>query len=272
MKKFFIISFLLSLSCISFATNFELCNSNNKVGDTCYLMMSDAHPSQSNIGEYQVQKKNLPEYQEIAKEAYSSGKSIVKALEKDQLDSLLPVVRDQNDEYYIVDHHHHLRGLYEFYKTNSYGLESDPSKIKVYVMIQDDYSNEKDEASFWKKMQDNNYFWPYTFSPNGYLEYSYKDLPETIAGMGDDPYRSAMGLAQKQGDFKKPKGNEVFFYQFKWGKCVEQLGFMDPVDMMTINPEKVITDSIEFLSNNAEQMKQRCIGDGYENMPIPTKK
>ena len=124
---------------------------------------------------------------------------------------------------------------------------------------------------FGRRWKRKNYFWPYAFDTKQeiYKPYVPSKLPNNIAELGNDPYRSAMGLAQKD-NFKDPSKGELYFFQFKWGMCAEQLGFIDP--LRSDYTAETVTKSVNWLIAHAKDMKEQCVGKGYENMPIPKQK
>ena len=135
---------------------------------------------------------------------------------------LLSVVTGYDSNYYIVDGHHHAYALLMLY--NKHGLCDSGStncKITAYVHIKHNYENNSfDDSSFWDHMIEKNYFWAYEYvnDYDAYRPYQPSDLPSNIFRMGDDPYRSIMGLARHQA-FHSPSGDAVGFYQFKWAAC-----------------------------------------------------
>ena len=273
MKKLTILLILGVFSLTLFAKDIPFCGKDSTKGDSCYLSMKDIYPTQANIGEYQVKIRNLPKYQEIGDKAFDkthSAADVQKAIEKEQAKKVFPVIKAPDGNFYLVDRHHNTRGLYEYYLVNKSELHIDPLGVRVLMTVEKDYSDSATMQDFWDKMERKNYFWPYEFDQKlgEYVDYTYTSLPKNIVDLGNDPYRSAMGLAQKEA-FEDPSSDDIFFFQFKWGKCVEQLGFIDPLKFD--GSEELVRRSIDFLSNNTQEMKANCIGRGYENMPVPTK-
>lgn len=275
MKKILFTLALATLFFTVYAKDYPDCKDSKK-GDKCYILLKDIYPTQANVGEYQVQEKNLPYYQKDSDAAWDSKHSVgavVKAVSKQQEKKKFPVIKSPNGNFYLVDRHHNTRAIYELYKKYNEDKKKfkdfykDPLEVKILVKLEKDYSDLSSMDNFWKKMIKKNYFWPYTFNGVGYVAYDYSQLPDSIAKLHNDPYRSAIGLARKQGDFKKPKGDNVYFYQFKWGKCAEQLGFIEPLKFD--GTERVVTKSINFLKDNADQMIKECTDKSYENMPKP---
>ena len=271
MKKFIFLLALVVFSSALFAKDIPFCSSKSQKNDECYLLIKDIRPTQANVGEYQVQYRNLPKYEKVGDEAYSkthSAKDVEIAIEKEQAKKEFPVIKAPDGNFYLVDRHHNTRAIYEYYLNNEDVLHVDPLSVRILVTVKKDYSDSATMDDFWDKMERKNYFWPYEFDQlsSKYIKYDYKILPKNIKDLGNDPYRSAMGLAQKEA-FEEPTGEEVYFFQFKWGMCVAQLGFIDPLKFD--GSEKVIKKSINFLTLNADEMAKECVGDGYEDMPTP---
>ena len=271
MKKYITLLMLVVFAFASFAKNAPLCDKSSKKGDSCYLLFKDIRPTQANVGKYKIKVRNLPKYQEVGKKAFEKTHSVVdveKAIEEEQAKKDFPVIKAPDGKFYLVDRHHNTTAIYDFYRINEDWLHINPLNVRILVTLEKDYSDSLTMADFWDKMERKNYFWPYEFDKlsSKYIKYDYRSLPESIKDLGNDPYRSAMGLAQKEA-FEDPTGKEIYFYQFKWGMCSEQLGFIDPLRFD--GSEETIRKSINFLTIHADEMARVCIGDCYEDMPKP---
>lgn len=240
MKKIIIIVFLtisLSLFLPSLsvsAKKIDSCPVNiNKIKleEECKISLGSLHPTQAKVGMYQIEYNlallNLID--DNKSDRYDSIKDYLK-------DKVVPVVIGPNNIFYMVDRHHTLRAIFDYYKGD---LDT-----KVYVEFIENWSNKND---FWQAMKDNNY----TYLGVGKDEINPNQLPENIGELTNDNYRSAVGLAVKWAFLEKPKGNAVYFYQFKWGNCLKQLGFN--------LPEKIDREDIystaAFLYNEDNQAK-----------------
>lgn len=98
---------------------------------------------------------------------------------------------------YIADHHHWTRAWLEL------GWRRGP------VRIIDDLSN-LSPGKFWKRMRALGHLHPYD-EHGKRLEVS--DLPATVLGMRDDPYRSLAAFTRDAGAYRKP-GNA--YGDFRW--------------------------------------------------------
>lgn len=100
---------------------------------------------------------------------------------------MVPVVLGPKERAYLVDHHHLVRALYE------------EGVAHVLTSIVFDLSHlGKDE--FWSVMDHRH--WMYPFDAEG-LRRPHRELPKTIAGLIDDPYRSLAGALRRAGGYAK---------------------------------------------------------------------
>jgi hypothetical protein len=255
-----------------------LANYCDKKGDSCTVSLSDLHPTQPNVGYYEVKESQLPELEEQVSECKGSLKTenCFNRHLKPYLSSkkeIIPVIYSYNKQYDMVDHHHLSYALWMLYQEAGFCTHKDKLEkcdIPVYINIIHNYSNNDfNESQYWQQMTNKNYFWPYSYDGKGkYIFFNYADLPQYVSEMKDDPYRSYFGLARNQGGFKKPDRNEVYFYQFKWAACARLLGFKS-----ASSPPKSVFDAILFLDNNASKMSSSCTNQAeFKDFPRPTKK
>lgn len=220
-----------------------------KIEETCQIAIAKLHPTQANVGMYQVQynMELLKLINNKKSQKYDSIKNYLKA-------KTVPVVIGPKNKLYMVDRHHTMRAVWDYFKQND--------EQKVYIKVIQNWSNKKD---FWEAMKTNNY----TYLGTENSEISPDQLPENIGSLGNDNYRAAVGLAVKWAFFEKPKESEIYFYQFKWGNCLKKLDFK--------LPEKLNRNDIyataAFLHNqdNKSKMKSYCQinvtdGDSWSKM------
>jgi hypothetical protein len=110
---------------------------------------------------------------------------------------LVPTVLGPGREPYLVDHHHLARALYQE------GVE------KVFVTTIADLSRLPIDH-FWTMMDMHGWTHPYDVKGR---RRAYSDLPKTIKGMEDDPYRSLAGELRNMGGFAK---DATPFSEFLW--------------------------------------------------------
>jgi hypothetical protein len=118
-------------------------------------------------------------------------------LEKFLGSHMVPVVVGPGQRKYLIDHHHLARALHES------GVES------VFVTIVADL-HKVDVENFWNMMDYHG--WTHPFDAKGRRR-DYADLPATIEGMQDDPYRSLAGELRKIGGYAK---DATPYSEFVW--------------------------------------------------------
>ena len=110
---------------------------------------------------------------------------------------MVPVVIGPSQRFYLIDHHHLARALYEE------GVES------VFVSpVADLHKLDLDE--FWNMMDFHG--WAHPYDGKG-RRHPYSDLPRSVEDMEDDPYRSLAGRLRNIGGFAK---DSTPFSEFVW--------------------------------------------------------
>ncbi|PYV07618.1 MAG: hypothetical protein DMG07_28060 [Acidobacteria bacterium] len=115
-------------------------------------------------------------------------------------DRKVPVVLAPRDRVYLVDHHHLTRACCEA------GREEMP------VELQADLSKHS-LPDFWRAMHAKH--WVHLFDQFGHGPHEPIDLPETVRGLADDPYRSLAWAVKENGGFQK---SSVPFAEFEWAQ------------------------------------------------------
>jgi hypothetical protein len=110
---------------------------------------------------------------------------------------MIPVVEGPKHRHYIIDHHHlslalHLEGVTD-----------------VLVSVVADLSRLKG-AAFWTFMDNRSWMHPYDVKGR---RRPYEDLPRSVKGLDDDPYRSLAGELRRIGGFAK---DTTPFSEFLW--------------------------------------------------------
>jgi len=158
------------------------------------LLVDDLSPTQFATGKTEVM--------------YKAGRLKKKYNDKMKLhDHLLlrpvPVVK-RGKKFYLVDHHHMVRALYEALN-DKFGDE-----LFVYVKVMFDGSS-LTETHFWKAMFEHNYV--YLFGADGGGPKPTSILPKHIRDLEFDPYRSLAWLVRDRHGYMK---NNTPFSEFKW--------------------------------------------------------
>lgn len=110
---------------------------------------------------------------------------------------MIPVVLGPKDRHYVIDHHHLARALHE-----------EGVKNILVTVVKNLRTLEPD--SFWFVLD--NQSWMHAYDDEGRL-HPYKDLPKTVTGLIDDPFRSLAGELRRAGGFAK---DTTPFSEFLW--------------------------------------------------------
>jgi hypothetical protein len=110
---------------------------------------------------------------------------------------VFPAVLGPGKDYFIVDHHHLGLALLE------QGMK------EVFVTLLDDLSWLK-LPIFWRTMEYRS--WTHPYDRNGNRR-DYRDMPQGLTQLEDDPYRSLAGLVRGAGGFAK---DQAPFVEFLW--------------------------------------------------------
>ncbi len=115
----------------------------------------------------------------------------------------VPVVK-RGKQFYLTDHHHLVRAVYEALH------EKVGDELFVYVKVVFDGSS-LSKVHFWKAMFDHKFV--YLFDHDGGGPKPPEDLPKHIKDIGFDPYRSLSWLVRSRHGYLK---NDAPFSEFKW--------------------------------------------------------
>lgn len=110
---------------------------------------------------------------------------------------MIPVIRGPKDRLYLIDHHHLARALH------------DEGQEQVLVTVVKDL-HALTRESFWFVLDNHN--WLHAYDARGRRR-PYTELPKTVAGLVDDPYRSLAGELRHVGGFAK---DTTPFSEFLW--------------------------------------------------------
>jgi len=158
------------------------------------LLVNDLSPTQFATGETEV--------------LYKAGRIMKKSVGTGKIHDYLllrpvPVVK-RGEKFYLVDHHHMVRALYE-----AIGNELGDD-LFVYVNVMFDATS-LTEVHFWKAMFERNYV--YLFGADGGGPKPPEKLPKHIRDLSFDPYRSLAWLVRDGHGYLK---NNTPFSEFKW--------------------------------------------------------
>ena len=110
---------------------------------------------------------------------------------------MIPVVLGPRDRHYIIDHHHLALALHHE------GVKD------VLITVVANLHN-LDSDSFWFVLDNQN--WMHPFDDNGRRR-GYAEIPKSVRGLVDDPFRSLAGELRRAGGFAK---DTTPFSEFLW--------------------------------------------------------
>lgn len=110
---------------------------------------------------------------------------------------MIPVVLGPKQRNYVIDHHHLALALHD-------------EGVKDVVVTVTANLSKLDPDAFWTVMD--NRSWMHPFDANGERRH-YKDIPKSMAGLVDDPFRSLAGELRRAGGFAK---DTTPFSEFLW--------------------------------------------------------
>ncbi len=151
----------------------------------------DLHPTQMCIGyaEISARKKQFSNLDLKNRLKYLRSKPI-------------PIIKNQNNELWILDRHHRLRALIELdKKSKAYGYLLEEIKTTEQTKVLQ-FLNERG--------------WLYLHDSRGIGPHAYNLLPKTLLDMKDDPYRSLIWKLKKEG-FISPEPL-IPYHEFHWSR------------------------------------------------------
>ena len=116
---------------------------------------------------------------------------------------MIPVVCGPKQRYYIIDHHHLALALHKE------GMEH-----VLVTVISDLHQLELD--AFWVFLD--HHGWVYPYDANGRRR-DFSDIPKSVAGLKDDPFRSLAGELRRAGGFAK---DATPYSEFLWADFLRQ--------------------------------------------------
>jgi hypothetical protein len=148
--------------------------------------INDLRPTQITVGMVEVRAKRKRWRRESDKKgAEFLGKHMI------------PVVLGPNKEHYVIDHHHLARALHE-----------EGCKHVLCTVVHN--FSKLDIKTFWFNLDNRGLMHP--FDDEGKRR-GYRDIPDKISKLIDDPYRSLAGELRRAGGFAK---DTTPFSEFLW--------------------------------------------------------
>jgi len=176
-------------------SEFPWCPADAKAGDFYKLRLNDLSPTQFAVGRAEIQVRAGHLRNKFKKDP---GKL------HDYLRVRPIPILVRGDKFYLVDHHHLARALYDALH------ETLGKKICVFVKVLGNGSS-LEEPYFWKNMYQNN--WVYLFDESGGGPQAPATLPAHIKDLKFDPYRSLAWIVREHHGYLK---NNAPFSEFKW--------------------------------------------------------
>jgi hypothetical protein len=143
-------------------------------------------PTQLTVGLREVEEKRKRLQQQKAKKL---GKYVGQ--------HMIPVVLGPKERHYIIDHHHLALALHK------------EGWRDVFATVMSDLSA-LDADAFWYVLEHRN--WVYLYDPGGRRR-DVSDLPKSVTGLEDDPFRSLAGSLRRVGGFAK---DTTPYSEFLW--------------------------------------------------------
>jgi hypothetical protein len=150
------------------------------------VAITDLRPTQITVGMREVQAKRK-RWKEIS--GNKGGKFLG--------NHMIPVVLGPKHRHYVVDHHHLARALHE-------------EGVKDVAVTSIANLSVLDNDAFWTVMDNRN--WMHPFDADG-IRRHYDDIPKSVTGLVDDPFRSLAGELRRAGGFAK---DTTPFSEFLW--------------------------------------------------------
>jgi hypothetical protein len=166
------------------------CDEQSKKGDICICKISDLHPTQGSVGMAEVRIKAEKLKSEFQRRSESDFLNYLRKHNKEE-----PVTIGPQGIFYITDHHHLARALYDIGVSNT------------YCTIIDNLSHTK-PYDFWKQLEANNEVYLKDRNGNPITPH---DLPTSVKDLSNNPVRGSCGF--EKGDESSSGEN---YLEFQW--------------------------------------------------------
>ena len=192
-------------------------------GAKCTSKIEDLHPTQPEVGQYQVKKK-VEEFENL------SEHEIEKVIEK----KIVPVVIGPEGKLYLIDHHH-----------NSLALLKTGNK-NVHILVKENWSN-LELKTFWEKMNTEKYCF-LKKADGSIADPLSKVFPKSLRECGDNPYRSLVWIMSEEGLLKEV---EIPYYEFYLSEVLKKKGLIiPPGEMSKKDIKKYVKEATKILSDD----------------------
>jgi len=190
------------------------------------VRIEELRPTQITVGLKEVKSKRK-EFAELQP----------KKRQEQMCEQLFPVVKGLRDKYFILDHHHAaLAMLLEGAGTVQVGLVQDLSTLS--------------EGAFWTYLD--HFSWMHVYDAKG-RKCGFRDIPERLEDLVDDPYRSFAGEVRDAGGFSKPSEP---FQEFLWANFFRE---RVPAKSMKRDGDRAVTEAVALArSKHAKHLPGWC--------------
>jgi hypothetical protein len=147
------------------------------------------HPTQMTVGMREVKEKRKRWREHISNSKKKQGELLGK--------HMIPVVVGPDQRHYVIDHHHLALALH------------DEGVKDILVTVVADLTM-VDRDAFWGVLD--NHRWVYPYDAKGERRH-FRDIPKSVTGLKDDPFRSLAGELRRVGGYAK---DTTPFSEFQW--------------------------------------------------------
>ncbi len=179
-------------------SEFAWCGPDSRQGELYKLRVKDLAPTQFAVGRAEVKVRAGRLMRK-----YQKDPNGLKILHDYLRVRPVPIIIRQNS-FFLVDHHHLVRALYEALHKDEKG------DLCVFVVVLANYST-LERVYFWKQMHKQN--WVYLFDHEGAGPQQPEKLPPHVKDLAFDPYRSLAWIIRDHHGYLK---NDAPFSEFKW--------------------------------------------------------
>jgi hypothetical protein len=173
-------------------------------------------PTQMTVGMIEVNEK---------RKRWEKAKA--KKKDKDLAGHMVPVVLGPDNLHYVVDHHHMARALH------------DAGEKQVFISVIADLTMVQPDA-FWGVLDNKRWVYPYDAKGE---RHHFKDIPKSVTGLKDDPFRSLAGALRRAGGFAK---DTTPFSEFLWADFLRRRITRKDVDA---NFDKALKQALKLAKN-----------------------
>jgi hypothetical protein len=159
------------------------------------VAITDLRPTQITVGMREVKAKRK-HWREMAEKKKDKDTEFLGK-------HMIPVILGPKERNYVIDHHHLALALHEE------GVKD------VAVTVIANLSTLEPDA-FWFVMDNRN--WMHPFDDTGRRRH-YKDIPKSVTGLVDDPFRSLAGELRRTGGYAK---DTTPFSEFIWANFLRR--------------------------------------------------